>query len=163
MRNILLRDKEARMIRLAALMLFFLTSNVTGEAVIPDSPAGKALAAWLASFNSADAAQIRAFDEAYGYEPKPLDETIDWSEQTGGFTVLRIEKAEPLAIDALLGEKDSNWAAKVSTSLRPEDPSKIAKMEFTGCTRSIRVCTYANGRGRCSGCVVFIHGQACTE
>src|SRR5678815_547639 len=101
MRNILLRDKEARMIRLAALMLFFLTSNVTGEAVIPDSPAGKALAAWLASFNSADAAQIRAFDEAYGYEPKPLDETIDWSEQTGGFTVLRIEKAEPLAIDAV--------------------------------------------------------------
>ena len=34
--------------------------------------------------------------------------------------------------DALLGEKDSDWAASVSTSLRPEDPSRIAKMEFAG-------------------------------
>jgi D-alanyl-D-alanine carboxypeptidase len=120
------------MIRVAALMLYFLASNVIGQPAIPDTPAGKAFASWLASFNSADAAQIRAFNEAYGYEPKSMEETLDWREQTGGFVVLRIERAEPFAIALLLGEKDSNWAARVSTSVRPEDSSKIAKMEFAG-------------------------------
>jgi D-alanyl-D-alanine carboxypeptidase len=120
------------MIRLAALALFSLAANAIGQPAIPDTPAGKALAAWLASFNSADAAQIGAFNKTYAYEPKSVADTLDWREQTGGFIVLRIEKTEPLAIDALLGEKDSNWAATVSTSLRPEDPSKIARMEFAG-------------------------------
>ena len=120
------------MIRLAALVLLFVASNVIGQPAIPGTPAGRVLAAWLASFNSADATRISAFNETYGYEPKSIADTLDWREQTGGFIVLRIEKAEPLAIDALLGEKDSNWAARVSTSVRPEDPSKIAKMEFAG-------------------------------
>ncbi len=118
--------------RLAALVLFLLASNAIGQPAIPDTAAGKTLAAWLASFNSADPAQIRAFNEKFGYEPKSIEETLDWREQTGGFIVLRIEKSEPLAIDALLGEKDSNWAATVSTSVYQGDSAKIAKMEFAG-------------------------------
>ena len=31
----------------------------------PATPAGKVFAAWLAAFNSADAAQLRAFDAAF--------------------------------------------------------------------------------------------------
>ncbi len=120
------------MFRLVAIVLFFVASNGVGQPSIPDTPAGKALAAWLASFNAADAARIRAFNEAYGYEPKSLEDTLDWREQTGGFSMLRINRSDPLAIDALFGEKDSDWAASVSISLRPEDPSKIAKMEFAG-------------------------------
>jgi len=120
------------MIRSTAFVLWFVASNAFGQASIPDTPAGKALGAWLTSFNAADVAQIRAFNQAYGFEPKSVEDTLDWREQTGGFTVLRIDRSEPLAIDALVGEKDSDWAASVSTSLRPAEPSKIARMEFAG-------------------------------
>jgi len=120
------------MIRLVAFVLFFVAANAAAQPSMPDTPAGAALGAWLASFNAADAARIRAFNKAYAYEPKSLEDTLDWREQTGGFIVLRIDRSEPLAIDALLGERDSDWAASVSAFLRPEDPSKIAKMEFAG-------------------------------
>ena len=46
--------------------------------------------------------------------------------------MLTIEKSTRLSINAHLGEKDSNWAAKLSLSLRADHPSKIVKLEFTG-------------------------------
>jgi hypothetical protein len=62
---------------------------------LPKTPAGKVFAAWLAAFNSADAAQLRAFDAAYPREgpTPPVEDRLRFREMTGGFTVVRIEKS----------------------------------------------------------------------
>jgi len=114
-----------------ALSFLFSTCAFAGSA-LPDTPAGTLLQAWIDAFDSGDETRIREFDEAHSPEMKPLEETMAWRDQTGGFTLLSVEKSEPLSITALLREKDSEWAARVTLSLRPDDASKIAKLVFAG-------------------------------
>src|SRR6185369_3887968 len=83
----------------ALLAIVFLAVPAVGQPEIPRTPAGKVFAAWLAAFNSADAAQIRAFDAAYprqGGSPPPVEDRLQFREATGGFTLVRVEKNEPL-------------------------------------------------------------------
>ncbi|HEV7508454.1 MAG TPA: serine hydrolase domain-containing protein [Thermoanaerobaculia bacterium] len=93
----------------------------------PKTPAGKVFAAWLAAFNSADAAQLRAFDAAYPREatPPPVEDRLRFREVTGGFTVVRIEKSEPLALTVLLQEKGSDTVARLEMKLGAGEPPKI--------------------------------------
>jgi hypothetical protein len=49
---------------------------VLGQAVVPQTPAGRVFTAWLAAFNSADPAQIRAFEQSHRRDPRPLEETL---------------------------------------------------------------------------------------
>jgi CubicO group peptidase (beta-lactamase class C family) len=93
---------------------------------IPKTPAGKAFAAWLAAFNSADAAQLRAFDTAYPREgAPPIGQRLRFREETGGFKLLRIEKSEPASIVALLQENDSERVARMDLKVSSEEPVKL--------------------------------------
>jgi D-alanyl-D-alanine carboxypeptidase len=83
------------------------------------------LTAWLEAFNSADPARIRAFDETYRREPRPLEQTLGLREQTGGFTLLRIEKSEPLSIVALIQEKNSDTVGRIEMTVSSDEPPKI--------------------------------------
>ncbi|HSS48961.1 MAG TPA: hypothetical protein VLX28_08440, partial [Thermoanaerobaculia bacterium] len=78
------------------LAILTVSAALAGEAEPPKTPAGKAFAAWLAAFNSADAAQLKAFDAAYPREgpTPPVEDRLRFREATGGFTVVRIEKSE---------------------------------------------------------------------
>src|SRR5436853_7652135 len=65
----------------------------TQAVAIPDTPAGHTLQAWLDAFNSGDRAKIQTY--LAKYEPaKPLDGTIAFRNQTGGFELLAIDKSE---------------------------------------------------------------------
>jgi len=88
--------------RILAIFLFSALAAAAApaaETAPPTTPAGKVFAAWLAAFNAADAAQLRAFDAAYPRQgPAPtVEDRLRFREETGGFTVVRIEKSEPLA------------------------------------------------------------------
>lgn len=99
------------------------------DAEIPKTPAGKAFAAWLAAFNSADAAQLRAFDAAYprqGPTP-PVEDRLRFREMTGGFNVVRVEKSEPLSLAMLLQEKGSDTIVRMNLNLGAGEPPKILK------------------------------------
>lgn len=101
----------------------------------PKTPAGKVFAAWLAAFNSADAAQLRAFDTAYprqGPTP-PVEDRLRFREMTGGFTVVRIEKSEPLHLVVLLQEKSSDTMARLELKVGDTEPPKIlvSRLEAT--------------------------------
>ena len=114
----------------ALLTIAFLTApaaRAAADVEPPQTPAGKVFAAWLAAFNSGDAAQLRAFDAAYprqGPTP-PVEDRLRFREATGGFTVVRIEKSEPLSIVALLQEKSSDTVARLDLKVSSEEPPKI--------------------------------------
>lgn len=103
------------------------TGKAEGPPEIPKTPAGRVFAAWLAAFNSGDPAQIRAFDAAYPREqaPPPVEARLAFRESTGGFTLLRIEKNEPLSLVVLLQEASSDTVARYELTVSSDDPPKI--------------------------------------
>lgn len=107
-------------------LTFLLANTLLGEVEIPKTRAGQVFEAWLTSFNSADPAKIRAFDEAYRREGPPLEARLRFREMTGGFTLLRIEKSEPLTLVALLQEKSSDTIGRLTMTVTAEDPLKMA-------------------------------------
>jgi D-alanyl-D-alanine carboxypeptidase len=115
----------------ALLAIVFLSSPAAWAtapgAELPKTPAGKVFAAWLAAFNSADPAQLRAFDAAYPREgpTPPVEDRLRFREMTGGFTVVRIEKSEPLHLVVLLQEKGSDTVARLETKVSAAEPPKI--------------------------------------
>jgi CubicO group peptidase (beta-lactamase class C family) len=96
------------------------------QPAIPDTPAGNVLAAWLSAFNSGERVQLQAFENTYRYnipgtQGFPLEATLNLRRMTGGFSLLRIEQAEPLSITALLAEKDSDTLARRTFTLDKDD------------------------------------------
>jgi D-alanyl-D-alanine carboxypeptidase len=120
---------------LAALLLtaVFLTvpaaRAAAPDAEPPKTPAGTVFAAWLAAFNSGDPAQLRAFDAAYPREgaPPPVEDRLRFREMTGGFTVVRIEKSEPLSLVMLLQEKGSDTMARLEMKISADEPPKLLR------------------------------------
>jgi D-alanyl-D-alanine carboxypeptidase len=117
---------------LAALFAIVLVAvPAAAQPEIPQTPAGKVFAAWLASFNSADAAQLRAFDATYARKDvPPIENRLMFRQMTGGFTLVRIEKSEPLEFVALLREKDSDTIARYSLKVSTDDPPKILESDI---------------------------------
>lgn len=92
--------------------------------VIPDTPAGHTLTAWLDAFNSGDRARIQAY--LAKYEPtKPLDATVAFREQTGGFELLGIDKSERLHIEFRVKEKGSPTTAFGKIEVKDADPAEV--------------------------------------
>jgi D-alanyl-D-alanine carboxypeptidase len=116
---------------LAALFAILVAVPAAAQPEIPKTPAGKVFAAWLASFNSADAAQLRAFDATYARKDvPPVENRLMFRQMTGGFTLVRIEKSEPLEFVALLREKDSDTIARYSLKVSTDDPPKILESDI---------------------------------
>lgn len=72
---------------------------------------GKALSDYLAAFNSGEAAQMDAFKLTHHYGV-PTEEELQFSRQTGGFTLLKVESNEANNIVALTQEKRSDTIAR---------------------------------------------------
>ena len=94
------------------------------QPAVPETPAGTVFTSWLAAFNSAEPAQMRCFEATYG-GTTPLAQTLDFREETGGFTLLGIEKSEPYSLIALVQEKDSDTVARFELSVSSEEPPQI--------------------------------------
>jgi D-alanyl-D-alanine carboxypeptidase len=94
-------------------------------ASIAATPAGGVLSAWLTAFNSADTAQMRAFDALHRGSGPALLDMRDFRETTGGFKLLRIEESAPASLTALLVEGSSDVVARLALSVSSEDPPRI--------------------------------------
>ncbi len=97
------------------------------QTTVPDTAAGRVFSAWLKSFNSADAATITAFNSNHRRQPRALGQTLNLREQTGGFSLLRVEKSEPLSITVLLQETNSDQIGQLELVVDGEDPPKIVR------------------------------------
>jgi CubicO group peptidase (beta-lactamase class C family) len=106
----------------------FVAAPAAGQPEIPNTPAGKVFTQWLTSFNSADPAQLRAFDAAHSRKEGPtVEDRLAFRERTGGFTLLRVEKSEPLELVALLKERGSDTVARMEMEVSSDDPPKVLK------------------------------------
>lgn len=118
------------------LLLALVASQAHGQKEIPKTPAGKVFEAWLTSFNSGDAKQIQAFDEAYRKEPgPPVEQRLQFRQSTGGFSLVRIEKSEPTTLVALVQEKSGDTIARMELKVSSEEPTKIVSSTLSAIPR----------------------------
>jgi hypothetical protein len=93
---------------------------------IPDTPAGRVLAAWLEAFNSGDRARIGAYQQEYEPAPSlPLDSVMAFRARTGGFDLVGIHKSERLYIEFLVKERASDTRGVGRFYVSPSDPPKV--------------------------------------
>lgn len=107
-----------------AVALFLLATPAVAEPAIPDTPAGHAMSDFLAAFNTGTRASLEAFNAKY-HRTKPVDALLDFREQTGGVTVLKIESSTPGEIRAFVRAKESDmvlrYVAKVDPATKQYD------------------------------------------
>ncbi len=98
--------------RLAACLCLALSAWTAPNPVIPATPAGTVLSAWLDALNSGDRARLTNYVAKYEPDHKgAVDSLLNFYDRTGGFTLIRIEKSEPLHLEALVKEREgSNFA-----------------------------------------------------
>jgi D-alanyl-D-alanine carboxypeptidase len=115
--------------RLAILLLSFCTLAF-GQGGPADSSAQKALSAFLDAFNTGDYALVQSFDATWR-PSTPITQMEEFRRISGGFTLLKVEKSEPLSVTALLEEKNSDTVARLQIDLMADDPTRIAVMLFS--------------------------------
>jgi D-alanyl-D-alanine carboxypeptidase len=108
--------------RFTIVSVLLLATTIPGQTVIPDTPAGRVLIAWLAAFNSGDAARIREFDATYREKPEPLERTLNLRELTGGLTVAQIERNENNSIVALATQAEADSLIRIEFTVAGAGP-----------------------------------------
>ena len=96
---------------------------------VPDTPAGEALTAWLAGFNTGAAPTIFAFDKTRRANPPSMYQNMFLRAATGGLTVLRVEKSEPRSITVLAQEGNSEQLDRIELVVNEESPTRIVKLD----------------------------------
>lgn len=96
------------------------------QGTIPDTPAGRVLAAWLEAFNSGDQTRISAYQQEYEPAPDlPLDVVLAFRARTGGFDLVGIHKSEQRRIEFLVKERASATRGIGRFDVTPSDPPKV--------------------------------------
>ena len=105
-------------------ILFVSIATAQTKASIPDTPAGRALSAWLDAFNSADRQRIAEYQKQYSAPNPPPEVLLSFRTQTGGFDVLSITKNEPLHIEFLVKERGSALRASGTLDVTSSEPPR---------------------------------------
>ena len=74
---------------LIAFLLAAFSASSFADVAVPDTPPGRALAAWLDAFNSGDRARLATFTRTYAPGKDP-DDYLGWREDVGGYDLLEI-------------------------------------------------------------------------
>lgn len=109
---------------LLAFLLPLLTHSGYGQAVIPQTPAGHALQAWLDAVNSGTAAGARAYVSS-----TDATQSADWilslSQHSGGFVLLSVHSKSPRLVSFLVKEKHTATEAVGSIKVDPSQASPV--------------------------------------
>lgn len=95
--------------------------------VIPDTPAGHTLRAWLDAFDSGDRAQLEAY--AKKYDPKDsVGEMVHFRQMTGGFDLLGIDMSERLHIRFRVKGRSDGITAVGWLEVKDGDPAEVVAL-----------------------------------
>jgi hypothetical protein len=109
-------------------VLFLLSTAVGADVpvpVVPSTPAGHALTAWLDAFNSGDRDRINAYDEAH-IAWLTLDDAMDMHKRTGGYELLGVGKSGTLWITFSAREKGASAPISGALVVEPDTDGVIS-------------------------------------
>jgi D-alanyl-D-alanine carboxypeptidase len=98
----------------------------TARVVLPDTPAGRQLAAWIEAFNSGDDARLAAYvSEEWPTFPSPSI-IVESRRDSGGFTLLGIESATNTQVVSVVEERDwPGMPLRFTLNVEAEPPHRI--------------------------------------
>jgi CubicO group peptidase (beta-lactamase class C family) len=97
------------------------------EVKIPDTTAGKVFARWLDVFNRGRQDELKQFLATY-LPDRPVDEELGFREQTGGFTLVKIEESADTKLTGIVKERDGGNYARFLFEVEPAEPHRIANI-----------------------------------
>ena len=110
---------------LLAACIFAVSLHAQTSAVTPpDTPAGHTLSAWLDAFNSGDQAKVQHYADTID-KHQHTDGMLEFYRQTGGFTLLSIERSEPNVITFRVHEKAGQTVAFGTLEVAPGNPPTV--------------------------------------
>jgi hypothetical protein len=105
-------------------------SHTASAAVpIPNTPVGKALAAWLTAFNTGDRNQVESFYRTYWPQASPSDPDIDLRlrNSTGGLDLASIKENEPRHIEFALSDRSDHRSVIAELDVTGTDPQHVTQ------------------------------------
>lgn len=101
-----------------------LRAQTPAAPVIPKTPAGNVLGAWLDAFNSGDSTQMAAYLSMYQPE-LAVHDALYFRQMSGGFDLLTIERSEPRHIEFTVRERKSPMIGYGALDLSAGEPARV--------------------------------------
>ena len=106
------------------------------QAQIPDTPAGRQLAGWLAAFNNPDHQALRHFLEVNAPDRlAQIDRAFGFRAQTGGFEFRKVDESAPTRLAVLAQERASDQFARIEIRVDSTEPHRIISLSISGAPR----------------------------
>src|SRR5213080_1053592 len=99
----------------------------SAQPALPDTPAGRTLKAWLEAFNSGDRARMEAYLQKFD-PARPIDNQMNFRNQTGGFDLLSIDQSERTHIQFRVKEKAGPTTAVRRLDVKDADPAEVVTL-----------------------------------
>src|SRR5260370_14736086 len=96
----------------------------SGPPAVPDTPAGRTMKVWFEAFNSGDRARMEAYIQKFD-PARPIDNQINFRNQTGGFDLLSIDESERTHIVFRVKEKAGPTTAIGRLDVKDADPAEV--------------------------------------
>jgi hypothetical protein len=96
----------------------------SAQPAFPDTPAGRTLKAWLEAFNSGDRARMEAYIQKFD-PARPIDNQMNFRNQTGGFDLLSIDRSERTHIEFRVKEKAGTTTAIGRLDVKDADLAEV--------------------------------------
>src|SRR5690242_8813938 len=111
--------------------LFLLAVTCLAQVQLPDSPAARQCAAWLAAFDGNDRDAYRKFLESnFPSRLERLDQEWEFRQRTGGFDLKKMEESTATKLTALLQERGSDQFARLEMAVDAAEPHRITAMDL---------------------------------
>ncbi len=102
-----------------------------GQAENSENAPGAVLTTWLDAFNSGDRAKPDVYLRRYQPERvSQIDESLQFREQTSGFTFIRIEKSETNSLEAIMKEREGGNYARLSLEITDADHPAVTHLDL---------------------------------
>jgi D-alanyl-D-alanine carboxypeptidase len=128
-------SKLTMQIRAIALVILC-GSLLAAQPAVPTTPAGRVLTAWLSAFNAGDVAALQVFDATYRPDAPPITVTQRLRTNTGGFTLVRIERSTSTSLTALLEENDARRLARLELEVTDDEKPIVMSSTLRVVTRT---------------------------
>src|SRR3984957_3747882 len=97
-----------------AAVILLVSSCLSAQVQLADTPAAHQLSGWLAAFNSGDKATFLAFlQKNYPDRAKDIDGAMDFRQRTGGFDLKQAGDCSATKCSASVQERDSDQFARM--------------------------------------------------